>query len=72
MTALTTDLLPSEFLRDTLVTLEQVSTGITVLAINASINPEQSPRVRALLGDLLMLLQDCETDLDTYAAPCEE
>lgn len=52
MTALTTDLLPSELLRDSLVTLEQVSTGITVLAINASVNSEQSPRVIALLGDL--------------------
>ena len=71
MTALTTDLLPSELLRDALVTLEQVSTGITVLAINASVNPEQSPRVRQLLGDLLTLLQDCETELGTYA-PCED
>lgn len=72
MPPLTTDLLPSELLRDALVTLEQVSTGITVLAINASVNPEQSPRGRALLGDLLLLLQDCETELGTYAAPCED
>lgn len=63
MTALTTDLLPSELLRDDLVTLEQVSTGITVLAINASVTPEQSPRVRQFLGDLLLHLQNCETEL---------
>jgi hypothetical protein len=68
----TTDLLPSELLRDALVTLEQVSTGITFLAINASLEPVQAPRVRALLGDRLLLLQDCETDLGTYAPPCED
>lgn len=71
MTALTSDLLPSELLRDALVTLEQVSTGITVLAINASVNPEQTPRVRQLLGEVLALIHVTEVDLGTYA-PCED
>jgi hypothetical protein len=37
-----------------------------VLALNASRNPEQSVRVRMLLGDLLADIQDCEEQLGTY------
>ena len=53
--------------RGALLTLEQISTRITVLALNASRNPEQSVRVRMLLGDLLADIQDCESELGTYA-----
>ena len=56
----------AELLEETLLTLEQVSTGVTVLAINATRNPEQSPRVRRLLGDLLALIQEAEGDRDIY------
>ena len=49
------------------MTLEQVTTSLTVLALNASRNPEQSPRVRRLLGDLLSLIQEAEGELGTYA-----
>ena len=68
MTTLTTDRIGTELLQDTLMTLEQVTTSLTVLALNASRNPEQSPRVRMLLGDLLADIQDCEKQLGTYAA----
>jgi hypothetical protein len=51
----------------TLLTLVQVTTSLSVLALNASCNPEQSPRVRALLDDLVSLIQECEEDLGTYA-----
>ena len=67
MTTLTTTALATEILEGTLLTLEQVSTRLTVLALNASRTPEQSPRVRMLLGDLLADIQDCENDLGTYA-----
>ena len=66
MTTLTTASLATEFLEDALLTLEQMSTRLTVLALNASRTPEQSPRVRMLLGDLLADIQDCEHDLGTY------
>ena len=66
MPPLTTSALSSEVLESALLTLEQISTRITVLALNASRNPEQSPRVRMLLGDLLMDIQDCESELGTY------
>ena len=67
MTSLTTAALSTEALEDALLTIEQITTGVTVLALNASRNPEQSPRMRMLLGDLLADLQDCERDLGTYA-----
>ena len=67
MTTLTTTALATEILEGTLLTLEQVSTRLTVLALNASRTPEQSTRVRLLLEDLLADIQDCETDLGTYA-----
>jgi hypothetical protein len=67
MTTLTTSALSTEVLESALLTLEQISTRLTVLALNASKNPEQSVRVRMLLGDLLADIQDCESELGTYA-----
>jgi len=54
---------------ETLLTVEQVTTGVTVLALNASACPEQSPRVRVLPANLVALIQECEADLGTYAPP---
>ena len=67
MPPLTTSALSTEVLEDALLTLEQISTRITVIALNASSNPVQLPRVRMLLGDLLADIQDCESELGTYA-----
>jgi hypothetical protein len=68
MPPLTTDSIASELLEETLLTLEQITTGVTVMAINATRAPEHSPRVRRLLGDLLALIQEAEEDLGTYSA----
>jgi hypothetical protein len=67
VTTLTTAPLATEVLESTLLTLDQVTTRLTMLALNASRNPEQSVRVRMLLGDLLADIQDCEEQLGTYA-----
>ena len=67
MTTLTTSVPSTEVLEDALLTLEQISTRITALALNASRNSEQTVRVRALLRDLLADIQDCEGELGTYA-----
>ena len=67
MTTLNTTCPSTEVLEDALLTLEQISTRITALALNASRNPAQTPRVRMLLGDLLADIQDCEEQLGTYA-----
>lgn len=66
METLTTASLSTEILQGCLLTLEQLTTSLTVLAINASACPEQSVRVRALLSDLLEAIQECEGDLGTY------
>ena len=66
MTASTTASLATEILEDALMTLEQITTGVTVLALNASRTPEQSPWVRLLLEDLLADTQNCESDLGTH------
>jgi hypothetical protein len=67
MTTLTTSIPSTEVLDDSLLTLEQITTRITVLALNASRNSEQTVRVRALMSDLLADIQDCEEQLGTYA-----
>jgi hypothetical protein len=67
MPPLTTSALSTEVLESALLSLEQISTRITALALNASRNPEQSPMVRMLLEDLLADIQDCEQQLGTYA-----
>jgi hypothetical protein len=67
MTTLGTTALATEILEGTMLTLEQMTTRLTVLALNASRNQEQSSRVRMLLGDLLADIQDCEEQLGTYA-----
>ena len=69
MPPLTTSALSTEVLESALLSLEQISTRITVLALNASRTAEQSHRVRMLLGDLLADIQDCESELGTYALP---
>ena len=66
MPPLTTSALSTEVLKSALLTLDQITTRITVLALNASRHPEQYPRVRMLLEELLMSLQQCETDLGIY------
>jgi hypothetical protein len=65
MTTLTTASLATEVLESTLLTLEQITTSLTVLALNASRNPGQSVRVSPLLSDLLADRQVCEEQLGT-------
>jgi hypothetical protein len=68
MTTLTTSVPSTEVLEDALLTLEQISTRITALALNASRNPDQSVRFRTLMSDLLADIQDCESELGTYTS----
>ena len=65
--ALTTSALPLEVLRDSLLALEQVNSGVTMLALIAAGQPEQSPRLRCLLQGLIALVESCENDLGTFS-----
>jgi hypothetical protein len=66
MPPLTPATISLELLQDCLGTLEQLTTGITNLGVEATSNPLLAPRVRVLLEDLLTSLQICENDLGTY------
>jgi hypothetical protein len=68
VTALTTASIRLELLEDTLLVLQDLTARLTVLSLDASENPERSPKVRALLAYLLDALECCEEDLGTYAA----
>lgn len=63
---MTTASISLELLKDCLGTLEQLTTGITNLGVDATDDPTQAPRVRVLLEELLMSLQQCENDLGIY------
>lgn len=52
-------------MEEALLALEQVTTGVIVMAVEATRKPEQGPRVRRLLGDLLALLQEAKGELET-------
>jgi hypothetical protein len=65
--ALTTSALPLEILRDSLLALEQVNSGVTMLALIAADQPEQSPRLRRLLQGLIALVESCESDLGIFS-----
>jgi hypothetical protein len=58
----------TDLLQETLLALNQIATGITVLALNASMQPDQVPRIRALLENLLALIRACEGEVATDAA----
>jgi hypothetical protein len=58
--------LSTEVLESALLTLDQISTRLTVLALSALSNSLQSVRARMLLGDLLADIQDCEKQFGSY------
>ena len=53
MSSLTTAAIAQELHRDALLTLEQLTTAVTVLALHASHRTEDTPRVRAVFEQLL-------------------
>ncbi len=72
MTTQNNTTLVTEILEGTLLTLDHVTTRLTVLALNTSRKPEQPCRVRMLLGDLLLDIQDCEEQSGTYSPSLQE
>ena len=69
MPPLTTAAIPQELQRDALLTLEQLTTSICVLALHASHRQEDTPRVRAIFGQLLGTIHQAETDMAVLALP---
>ena len=69
MSPLTTSAIPQELQRDALLTLEQLTTSITVLALHASHCPGDTPRVREVFEQLLEAIHQVETDMAVFDLP---
>ena len=69
MLLLTTSALSTEVLESALLTLEQITLRITVLALNASRRPDDTPRVRAVFEQLLETIHQAETDVAFFDLP---
>ena len=69
MSPLTTSAIAQELQRDALLTLEQLTTAVTVLALHASHRPEDSRRVRAVVDQLLVAICQAETDMAVFDLP---
>ena len=69
MSPLTTSAIALELQRDALLTLEQLTTSITVLALHASHRPEDTPRVREVFDQLLATIHQGETDMAVFDLP---
>jgi hypothetical protein len=66
---LTTAAITQELHRDALLTMEQLTTSITVLAVHSSHRPEDTPRVRAVFEQLLETIHQAETDMEVFDLP---
>ena len=69
MSPLTTAAIPQELQRDALLTLEQLTTSITVLALHASHRPVDAPRVREVFEQLVEVIHQAETDMAVFDLP---
>ena len=69
MSPLTTAAIAQELQRDALLTLEQLITAVTVLALHGSHCPEDDPRVRAVFDQLVEVNHQAETDLALFDLP---
>ena len=69
MSPLTTSAIAQELQRDALLTLEQLTTSITVLALHATHRPEDTPRVRAVFEQLLEAIHQAEADMAVFDLP---
>jgi len=69
MPPLTTYAIAQELQRDALLTLEQLTTAITVLSLHGSHRPEDAPRVRVVFEQLVEVIHQAETDLALFDLP---
>ncbi len=69
MCPLTTSSIAQELQRDALLTIEQLTTAVTVLALHASHRPEDTPRVRQVFEQLLGVIHQAETDMAVFDLP---
>jgi hypothetical protein len=51
---------------DALLTLEQLTTSITILALHALHRPEKTPWIRLVFEQLLEVIHEAETEMGVY------
>ena len=66
---LTTPAIVQELQRDALLTLEQLTISICVLALHATHRPEDTPRVREVFEQLLEVIHQAESDMAVFDLP---
>ena len=64
--SLTPDRIANEILVEVLLAQDQMSTALAVMALEAHRRPEMAPRVRALLGEVLAVVQRAEEEMGLY------
>ena len=69
MSLLTTSAIAQELHTDAQLTLDQLTTSITVLALHASHRPGDTPRVREVFERLLEVIHQAETDMVVFDLP---
>ena len=69
MSPLTTAAITQELQRDALLTLEQLTTAITVLSLHGSHRPGDTPRIREVFEQLVEVIYQAETDLALFDLP---
>jgi hypothetical protein len=61
--------MPQELQTDALLTLEQLTASITVLALHAFQRPEETARICQVFEQLLEVIHEAETELGVYDLP---
>jgi hypothetical protein len=69
MSPQTSAAIPQELQTDAMLTLEQLTTSITVLALHAFKRPQETPRIRLVFEQLLEVILAAETELGVYDLP---
>ncbi len=64
--SLTPDRIANELLVEVLLAQDQMSTSFAVMALEVQRRPEMAPRVRALLGEVLAVVQAAEDEMGVH------
>lgn len=66
--SLSPDRIANELLVEVLLAQDHISTALAVMALEVNKRPELAPRVRALLGEVLAVVQRAEEEMGVYPA----
>ena len=64
--SLTPDRIANELLIEVLLTQEQITSSLAVMALEVHRRPDMAPRVRRLLGEVLAAIQSADREMGVY------